>query len=539
MCSSKARNGGQWEEFQVLIATSLGTPVGMVQHICVACGASHVGSFGALVVTLQLFFDGVFYSLFDGCATQHSMDFPDTIRYEWADTRSSGRLPVEPHKVYRRRQKPAEDIQATDRPPEEEVQYVGASLAPIVEEVAVESPSGDLGQPSQVSDAPSVVPLTADTGHEVEISSSVVCFSSPSQIPLSLSLSDFFFALGPWRYPDSPLRPGPLHVDMVLLVEGSSGDPVFWGTRSQPMVYHLLSSQFDDAIGRLVWSNRQSFWSLPMVFYMEADRQPPTLIRIWDITRAAIQSYRWDVWSSVSGCSAWDRGPATSLQSWLDARFLDADFIAMHFVIHIGMRARISEIDAAIPPNWIRAATTQLAESQSFESALCHFGGDIASYRMRSYTTDGVDINVRDEFPEVLIESQESFSGHTSPISRCRFSAGGGNIASASVDGTVRVLNSDSGSSTSRNATIYCGKEVLSLEWDYKSDRLVQLNKVLRPGMWMQNEWFVTSVLTLHIHERWSSIKSDIHNLILGDSCSRTTTSLVSSSTQRLDYYKR
>lgn len=99
---------------------------------------------------------------------------------------------------------------------------------------------------------------------------------------------------------------------------------------------------------------------------------------------------------------------------------------------------------------------------------------------MRSYTTDGVDINVRDEFPEVLIESQESFSGHTSPISRCRFSAGGGNIASASVDGTVRVWNSDSGSSTSRNATIYCGAEVLSLEWDYKSDRLLLIGTAER-----------------------------------------------------------
>ena len=111
---------------------------------------------------------------------------------------------------------------------------------------------------------------------------------------------------------------------MVLLAEGSSGDPVFWGSRSQPLVrfmfetlhdqtwstqsianalydqiiieserlfgpeiYHLISAQFDDAIGKLVWSERESFWSLPMVFYMEADRQPPTRIRIWNITKAA------------------------------------------------------------------------------------------------------------------------------------------------------------------------------------------------------------------------------------------------------------
>ncbi|KAI5077876.1 hypothetical protein GOP47_0007700 [Adiantum capillus-veneris] len=90
---------------------------------------------------------------------------------------------------------------------------------------------------------------------------------------------------------------------------------------------------------------------------------------------------------------------------------------------------------------------------------------------------DGV---VEDELLEIPIESQESFSGHTSPISRCRFSAGGGNIASASVDGTVRIWNSDPGSSTSRNATIYCGAEVLSLEWDFKSDRLLLIGTAER-----------------------------------------------------------
>ena len=244
--------------------------------------------------------------------------------------RSSERLPVKPRMVYRRRQKPTEevqttDIQATDRPPEIEVQDIGATLCPIVEEAAAESPSEDLVQESsQVSEALSWVPMTADVGQAVEDHSFVSRFPSPSMIPLSMFLPDFFFASGPWRYPDPPIRPGPLQVDMILLAEGSSGDPVFWGTLSQPMVrfmfqtlhdqawdaqsvadalydqiileaeglfgpqvHHLLSSQFDDAIGRLVWSDRESFWSLPMVFYMEADRQPPTLIRIWDISRAA------------------------------------------------------------------------------------------------------------------------------------------------------------------------------------------------------------------------------------------------------------
>ncbi|CAH9070596.1 unnamed protein product [Cuscuta epithymum] len=78
-----------------------------------------------------------------------------------------------------------------------------------------------------------------------------------------------------------------------------------------------------------------------------------------------------------------------------------------------------------------------------------------------------------EEFPEVRVDYQETFLGHTSPITQCRFSASGDNIASASVDGTVRIWTYESSASTSRNATIYCGAEVMSLEWDSKSDRLL------------------------------------------------------------------
>ncbi|KAL5567830.1 hypothetical protein UlMin_024405 [Ulmus minor] len=71
------------------------------------------------------------------------------------------------------------------------------------------------------------------------------------------------------------------------------------------------------------------------------------------------------------------------------------------------------------------------------------------------------------------ISTLETFLGHTSPISCCRFSASGNNIASASVDGTVRIWTYDSSTSASRNATIYCGGEILSLDWECKSDRLL------------------------------------------------------------------
>ncbi|GFZ06412.1 hypothetical protein Acr_18g0005820 [Actinidia rufa] len=85
----------------------------------------------------------------------------------------------------------------------------------------------------------------------------------------------------------------------------------------------------------------------------------------------------------------------------------------------------------------------------------------------------GTEIRGDEEFSEVKVEFQETFLGHTSPISRCRFSASGNNIASASVDGTVRIWIYDSSTPASRNATIYCGAEIMSLEWDCKSDRLL------------------------------------------------------------------
>ncbi|KAK7279877.1 hypothetical protein RJT34_24936 [Clitoria ternatea] len=78
-----------------------------------------------------------------------------------------------------------------------------------------------------------------------------------------------------------------------------------------------------------------------------------------------------------------------------------------------------------------------------------------------------------EDFGEVKVDHQETFLGHTSAISRCRFSASGNNIASASLDGTVRIWTYDTSTPVSRNATIYCGTEILSLDWECKSDRLL------------------------------------------------------------------
>jgi WD40 repeat protein len=78
-----------------------------------------------------------------------------------------------------------------------------------------------------------------------------------------------------------------------------------------------------------------------------------------------------------------------------------------------------------------------------------------------------------DDFPEVKVDFQETFLGHNSSISCCRFSASGSNVASSSVDGTVRIWTYDSSTPSSKNATIYCGSEVSALSWECRSDRLV------------------------------------------------------------------
>ncbi|KAF5731210.1 Transducin/WD40 repeat-like superfamily protein isoform 1 [Tripterygium wilfordii] len=64
-------------------------------------------------------------------------------------------------------------------------------------------------------------------------------------------------------------------------------------------------------------------------------------------------------------------------------------------------------------------------------------------------------------------------AGHTSSIRRFPLSASGNNIASASIDATIRIWTYEPSTSASRNATIYCGAEDMSLDWDFKSDRML------------------------------------------------------------------
>ncbi|KAF1880723.1 hypothetical protein Lal_00011782 [Lupinus albus] len=103
-----------------------------------------------------------------------------------------------------------------------------------------------------------------------------------------------------------------------------------------------------------------------------------------------------------------------------------------------------------------------------------HLGnGETGDPTQKGHDSSIIENSEEEDFPEVKVEHQETFLGHTSPITRCRFSVSGNNIASASLDGTVRIWTYDTSTPVSRNATIYCGTEILSLDWECKSDRLL------------------------------------------------------------------
>ncbi|GKC57333.1 WD repeat-containing protein 91 [Tanacetum coccineum] len=73
---------------------------------------------------------------------------------------------------------------------------------------------------------------------------------------------------------------------------------------------------------------------------------------------------------------------------------------------------------------------------------------------------DNDELQQEEDFPEVKVDFQVLYSNcQTTFITFL-----GDNIASASVDGTVRIWTYDSSTSASRNATIYCGAEIIVLD---------------------------------------------------------------------------
>ncbi|XP_068331279.1 uncharacterized protein [Pyrus communis] len=140
---------------------------------------------------------------------------------------------------------------------------------------------------------------------------------------------------------------------------------------------------------------------------------------------------------------------------------------------------------AEVDPDWVVAGhmgnrpefnISKSDPNLSSQSTSCVRDGGTADsiqlYKDGPYNENGRESHLED-FTEFKVDFQETFMGHTSPISRCRFSASGNNIASASEDGTVRIWTYDSSTPASRNATIYCGAKIMSLDWECKSDRLL------------------------------------------------------------------
>ncbi|KAJ1295220.1 hypothetical protein BS78_01G207600 [Paspalum vaginatum] len=118
------------------------------------------------------------------------------------------------------------------------------------------------------------------------------------------------------------------------------------------------------------------------------------------------------------------------------------------------------------------SASSSMIQSSSSMKSLTRRGKVHASSEITN-TEDEQVLVIEEDFPEVKVDFQETFLGHNSSISRCRFSASGSNIASSSIDGTVRIWTYDSSTPSSKNATIYCGAEVSALSWECRSDRLL------------------------------------------------------------------
>ncbi|KAK8324287.1 hypothetical protein V6Z12_A12G288600 [Gossypium hirsutum] len=124
----------------------------------------------------------------------------------------------------------------------------------------------------------------------------------------------------------------------------------------------------------------------------------------------------------------------------------------------LGLSKRCEECAAAEPTKFASARVESSSRQDSYSASSLHASsGGIDDTAQKLYGShfdeNGREMLREEEFPEVSVEFQETFLGHTSPITRCRFSASGNNIASASVDGTV--------------------SEIMSLDWECKSDRLL------------------------------------------------------------------
>ncbi|KAE8722684.1 hypothetical protein F3Y22_tig00013773pilonHSYRG00030 [Hibiscus syriacus] len=172
------------------------------------------------------------------------------------------------------------------------------------------------------------------------------------------------------------------------------------------------------------------------------------------------------------GLSKRSVGAANSsiLSSGIDGEKLHpstSEDIFAHATSHLGRIAQDEDRAATEPTKFVSAHVESLSRQDLYSASSLHASSSGIGDNAQKSHDNGREMLREEEFPE------ETFLGHTSPITRCRFSASGNNIASASVDGTVRIWTYDSSIPASRNATIYCGAEIMSLDWECKSDRLL------------------------------------------------------------------
>ncbi|XP_056160169.1 uncharacterized protein LOC115668760 [Syzygium oleosum] len=187
--------------------------------------------------------------------------------------------------------------------------------------------------------------------------------------------------------------------------------------------------------------------------------------------------------SRSHAASAMDASIARSSSSTLPSGVLDENIVSSrdnqdtynHATPNPGNRVLSQDLVAAAKAKVDLESLAAPSGHVTTSLSLCSDNGAGGSSLMLQDGTieTGREVEGEEEFAEVKVDFQETFLGHTSPITRCRFSASGNNIASASMDGTVRIWTYDSSTSASRNATIYCGAEIMSLDWECKSDRLL------------------------------------------------------------------
>ncbi|UPR02673.1 WD40 repeat domain-containing protein [Chloropicon primus] len=127
-------------------------------------------------------------------------------------------------------------------------------------------------------------------------------------------------------------------------------------------------------------------------------------------------------------------------------------------------------------------------------------------------TATEVEAEAEGKGPETLeanaleLELVSDFEGHEAPITCCRCSPDGENVASSSSNGTVRIWSADDAPST-RNVTIRCSCNVLCLEWEPRRKKLV----LLGTSMGTVKGWNVDSkrfVFDVEIHKELTDVIS-------------------------------